>query len=131
MSLIFLNREDVENADMIFKILILKLLKFNPGAAICSRSLTIELYQALPRLQRKFVEASPKNPRAFLQIQEGFKNFEFSKIMKNFETKCTDGSTSFDKDFIRARNISVFSHGNKPRKMRRILLNKKVLYSVS
>ena len=33
----------------------------------------------------------------------------------------------FDKDFIRARNISVFSHGNKPRKMRRILLNKKVI----
>ena len=51
----------------------------------------------------------------------------FSKLNKKFEIYFTDGSTSFDKDFIRARNISVFSHGNKPRKMRRILLNKKVL----
>ena len=52
-----------------------------------------------------------------------------SKKSESFSSN-TDGSLPFDKDFIRARNISVFSHGNKPRKMRRILLNKKVILNL-
>ena len=33
-------------------------------------------------------------------------------------------------DFIRARNIIVLAHGNRPRKVVRILLNKKTVHSV-
>ena len=77
---------------------------------------------------KKIRRGLSKKSESFSSNTGRFQNFEFSKIMKKIEIKCTDGSTSFDKDFIRARNISVFSHGNKPRKMRRILLNKKVLF---
>jgi doublecortin-like kinase 1/2 len=47
---------------------------------------------------------------------------------ESFTTRIDD--SSFDRDFIRARNISVFAHGNKPRKMSRVLLNKKTVHSM-
>lgn len=59
-----------------------------------------------------------------------FKMFELKSTRKikseSFTTRIDDSPS--DRDFIRARNISVFAHGNKPRKMSRVLLNKKVIY---